>query len=55
MSCHILSGGFKGFDKVIWEVTEYNKGKTPSITLKYYSKDGEEGMMKTNLTRTVTL
>ncbi|KAM3209153.1 hypothetical protein ACQJBY_063695 [Aegilops geniculata] len=38
-----LHGGFKGFDKVIWEVTEYNKGKTPSITLKYYSKDGEEG------------
>lgn len=38
-----LHGGFKGFDKVIWEVAEYNKGKTPSITLKYYSKDGEEG------------
>ncbi|KQK14372.1 aldose 1-epimerase [Brachypodium distachyon] len=38
-----LHGGFKGFDKVIWEVTEYNEGKTPSVTLKYYSKDGEEG------------
>ncbi|CAM0873310.1 unnamed protein product [Alopecurus aequalis] len=38
-----LHGGFKGFDKVIWQVTEYNKGKTPSITFRYYSQDGEEG------------
>lgn len=38
-----LHGGFKGFDKTIWEVAEYNKGDNPSITFKYYSKDGEEG------------
>uniref|UniRef100_A0A0E0IG44 Aldose 1-epimerase n=1 Tax=Oryza nivara TaxID=4536 RepID=A0A0E0IG44_ORYNI len=38
-----LHGGFKGFDKIIWEVAEYVKGENPSITFKYYSKDGEEG------------
>uniref|UniRef100_A0A0D9VVR6 Aldose 1-epimerase n=1 Tax=Leersia perrieri TaxID=77586 RepID=A0A0D9VVR6_9ORYZ len=38
-----LHGGFKGFDKIIWEVAEYIKGENPSITFKYYSKDGEEG------------
>lgn len=38
-----LHGGFKGFDKTIWEVAEYNKGDKPSITFKYYSKNGEEG------------
>uniref|UniRef100_A0A0E0LY76 Aldose 1-epimerase n=1 Tax=Oryza punctata TaxID=4537 RepID=A0A0E0LY76_ORYPU len=38
-----LHGGFKGFDKIIWEVAEYMKGENPSITFKYYSKDGEEG------------
>ncbi|KAK3150105.1 hypothetical protein QOZ80_3AG0228250 [Eleusine coracana subsp. coracana] len=38
-----LHGGSKGFDKTIWEVTEYNKGDNPSITFKYFSRDGEEG------------
>uniref|UniRef100_J3LQC7 Aldose 1-epimerase n=1 Tax=Oryza brachyantha TaxID=4533 RepID=J3LQC7_ORYBR len=38
-----LHGGFKGFDKIIWEVAEYIKGENPSITFKYYSKDGDEG------------
>ncbi|WVZ59692.1 hypothetical protein U9M48_009802 [Paspalum notatum var. saurae] len=38
-----LHGGFKGFDKTIWKVAEYNKGDNPSITFKYHSKDGEEG------------
>lgn len=42
------SGGFKGFDKTIWEVTEYNNGDNPSITFKYYSKDGEEGTVTVN-------
>jgi aldose 1-epimerase len=42
------SGGFKGFDKTIWEVAEYNKGGNPSITFKYYSKDGEEGTVAVN-------
>ncbi|PIN25362.1 putative mutarotase [Handroanthus impetiginosus] len=38
-----LHGGHKGFDKVIWEVAEYNQGDNPSITFKYHSHDGEEG------------
>ncbi|KAG6532379.1 galactose mutarotase-like isoform X2 [Zingiber officinale] len=39
-----LHGGKTGFDKVLWEVAEYNKNNQfPSITLKYHSKDGEEG------------
>ncbi|KAG8388044.1 hypothetical protein BUALT_Bualt02G0084200 [Buddleja alternifolia] len=38
-----LHGGRKGFDKVIWEVAEYNQSDNPSITFKYQSQDGEEG------------
>ncbi|XP_074564684.1 uncharacterized protein LOC141821192 [Curcuma longa] len=39
-----LHGGKTGFDKVLWEVAEYNKNNQfPSITFKYHSKDGEEG------------
>ncbi|XP_054787256.1 uncharacterized protein LOC129293361 isoform X1 [Prosopis cineraria] len=38
-----LHGGNVGFDKKVWEVIEYKKGETPSITFKYHSKDGEEG------------
>ncbi|XWS50836.1 hypothetical protein CRYUN_Cryun12cG0124100 [Craigia yunnanensis] len=38
-----LHGGFKGFDKKIWEVAEYKKGENPSITFKYHSSDGDEG------------
>ncbi|KDP25982.1 hypothetical protein JCGZ_22712 [Jatropha curcas] len=38
-----LHGGLKGFDKMIWEVTEHKKGENPSITFKYESHDGEEG------------
>ncbi|XP_010918323.2 uncharacterized protein [Elaeis guineensis] len=39
-----LHGGRKGFDKVLWEIAEYNKnGENPSITFRYHSKDGEEG------------
>ncbi|WP_163629488.1 aldose epimerase family protein [Paludibacter sp. 221] len=33
-------GGYKGFDKVVWDVLEHNKN---SITLQYTSADGEEG------------
>lgn len=36
-------GGHKGFDKRVWEVTEYRKDENPSITFKYHSCDGEEG------------
>jgi aldose 1-epimerase len=37
-----LHGGLKGFDKVVWDVSVPDS-TTPSITLKYISKDGEEG------------
>lgn len=35
-----LHGGFRGFDMVIWTVTELDKDR---ITMKYISLDGEEG------------
>ncbi|KAK4283387.1 hypothetical protein QN277_000340 [Acacia crassicarpa] len=38
-----LHGGNVGFDKKVWEVVEYRKGETPTITFKYHSHDGEEG------------
>lgn len=38
-----LHGGRKGFDKVLWEVADYDNGENPSITFRYHSKDGEEG------------
>ena len=37
-----LHGGIKGFDKVIWDASILND-TVPSLTLKYLSKDGEEG------------
>lgn len=37
-----LHGGNKGFDKVVWDAATMN-GTTPSLTLTYLSKDGEEG------------
>lgn len=37
--CNCLHGG-DGFDHKVWNVTEYTDD---SITLEYYSKDGEEG------------
>jgi aldose 1-epimerase len=39
---HHLHGGTKGFDRAVWEATE-GTGPEPSLTLKYTSKDGEEG------------
>ncbi|XP_021292294.1 aldose 1-epimerase [Herrania umbratica] len=51
-----LHGGFKGFDKKIWEVVEYKKGENPSITFKYHSADGEEGYPgNVSVTATYTL
>lgn len=44
-----LHGGFRGFDKVVWQVEE-NNGR---LQLKYYSHDGEEGYPG-NLAATVT-
>jgi aldose 1-epimerase len=37
-----LHGGLKGFDKVVWDARVPNDS-APSLTLKYLSKDGEEG------------
>jgi len=37
-----LHGGIKGFDKVVWDASIPND-TVPSLTLKYLSKDGEEG------------
>jgi len=50
-----LHGGIKGFDKVIWDATIPND-TVPSLTLKYLSKDGEEGFPgNLNVTVTYTL
>lgn len=39
-----LHGGLAGFDKVVWDVTSANVGADgPQLTLKYRSRDGEEG------------
>jgi aldose 1-epimerase len=38
-----LHGGLKGFDKVVWSVTEPESPTTPALTLTYVSPDGEEG------------
>ncbi len=37
-----LHGGIKGFDKVVWDAFVPDSSQ-PSLTLKYLSKDGEEG------------
>ena len=44
LHCGFLSGGIKGFDKVVWDVVAHAKGEKPSITFKYESYDGEEGL-----------
>lgn len=38
-----LHGGTKGFDKVVWTITEVKSGAVASVTLTYTSRDGEEG------------
>lgn len=38
-----LHGGNKGFDKVIWTATEYDKPGEVGVKLEYLSKDMEEG------------
>lgn len=48
-------GGNKGFDKVLWEVVEHKDGDHPSITFKYQSRDGEEGLFALNLILVVML
>src|SRR3954451_14481937 len=37
-----LHGGLKGFDKVVWDAAPL-ADSTPSLTINYLSKDGEEG------------
>ncbi|THG18685.1 hypothetical protein TEA_022494 [Camellia sinensis var. sinensis] len=50
-----LHGGFKGFDKVVWDVVEHKQGENPSIAFKYHSHDGEEGTsLSLSLTHTHT-
>jgi aldose 1-epimerase len=38
-----LHGGIKGFDKAVWQAKILAEGSTPSLELRYLSKDGEEG------------
>ncbi|MCB2379890.1 galactose mutarotase [Hymenobacter sp. BT635] len=38
-----LHGGPKGFDKVVWQAEPGTSADGPTLTLKYLSKDGEEG------------
>ena len=38
-----LHGGHQGFDKVVWQAAQTGQASAPSLTLKYLSKDGEEG------------
>ena len=38
-----LHGGFKGFDKVVWDAKEIRSAERVGVELRYLSKDGEEG------------
>ncbi len=38
-----MHGGIKGFDKVVWDVTEIKDENGVGLKLKYVSPDGEEG------------
>jgi aldose 1-epimerase len=54
---HSLHGGKIGFSQKIWKVKEVNNGKNPSITLSYFSPDGEEsypGDLSVELTYTLS-
>jgi aldose 1-epimerase len=48
-----LHGGVKGFDKVVWKVTDVRRGPTASVTFSYVSPDGDQGYPGT-LTATAT-
>jgi aldose 1-epimerase len=48
-----LHGGAKGFDKVIWDVTPFERGDLVGLVFRYTSPDGEEGYPGT-LQATVT-
>jgi len=54
---HSLHGGNIGFSQKIWKVKALNNGKNPSITLSYFSPDGEEnypGDLSVDLTYTLS-
>lgn len=38
-----LHGGTAGFDKVLWQVTSVKDGPVASVTLRYVSRDGDQG------------
>jgi aldose 1-epimerase len=38
-----LHGGLEGFDKKIWDASDFSKGDTVGLVLTYTSPDGEEG------------
>ena len=38
-----LHGGTRGFDKVLWEVVSVKDGPAASVTLRYVSRDGDQG------------
>ncbi len=38
-----LHGGIKGFDKVVWDASEFMDSTQAGLVLTYLSKDGEEG------------
>lgn len=48
-----LHGGTIGFDKVVWDAVELTDAREPALTLRYLSRDGEEGYPG-NLDVTVT-
>jgi len=48
-----LHGGFKGFDKAIWDIDAADQMDNSSVRFSYLSKDGEEGYPG-NLTTKVT-
>jgi len=48
-----LHGGFKGFDKKVWDAVESGSEDEPALILSIVSKDGEEGFPG-NLSVTVT-
>lgn len=38
-----LHGGTAGFDKVLWAITSVRRGPTASVTLRYVSRNGDQG------------
>ncbi|MDT0644893.1 aldose epimerase family protein [Zunongwangia sp. F363] len=52
-----LHGGDNGFQYKLWEVEEETEGSDPSVTLSYFSRDGEEGYpgnLKVSVTYTLS-